>query len=479
VSDVGLNAAVSGILADQAELDTTAENLSNAQTQGYAAERVSLDALSPASPNGVGQGVLIGAVTQKTSPLYEQLNLIAQGALGAANETAAVATAAQQAFPEPSSSGLQSQLSQLWTDLSALASSPANGAASTSVIEDLSGVATTLNSMYSTLTTTANQLGLELTGSGAGSGLLGQANRLISEVAQLNVGIVAGNSGGLDTNALQDKQRNALAELAGLIGIRTTTESSGAVDVYAASISLVQGSTATSLALNGSVAASNLSLETANGVSVSAGGQIGALLNGITTTIPSYLGQLSDIADSLASSFNTLQAGGVSTNGTPGPASPAASGWLGPTLPSVFVNNGSPSTYTPGATAAATIALNPSLLAAPSLLATAGGNATAGISTIDPATIQQMAALGQQAGGPNDLYQSLIGTVGTKAQAAQSDQTNAKSVASSTAADLANAEGVNSDQETINMLSAQRDYQAMAQVINAMNQSLQALLQAV
>ena len=87
-----------------------------------------------------------------------------------------------------------------------------------------------------------------------------------------------------------------------------------------------------------------------------------------------------------------------------------------------------------------------------------------------------MAAMAQMSGGPDDIYQNLVGTVGTQTEAAQTDQTNAQNLATSTASDLSNVEGVNTDQETIDMLTAQRDYQAMAQVINAMNTSLQSLL---
>ncbi len=415
----------------------------------------------------MGEGVLVGSVTATTSSLYEQLNLTAQANLGAANETQTVTSSAQTAFPEPSSNGLQSQMSQLWSDMSTLATEPSNAAAADTVIRDASTVAGTMNQMSSTLSATSTQLAGDLTGTGSGQGgLIGQVNNLLSQVAQLNAGIVAGNGGGLDVNSLTDERRNDLTQLSSLIGIRTATTDSGAVTVYSGGITLVQDTTATTLQPTGSAPNADLGVETAAGVALAPGGQIGALLQGVNTTIPGYQSQLDSVADQLATSLNSLQASGTSAGGTPGSANPT-----------IFVNQGSSTTYTPGAGSAASIAVSAALLANPSLISTAAGSVTG--ASIDPTTIQAMAAVGSQAGGPDDIYQKLVGVVGSDAQSAQSAATNAQSLSDSTTASLSSVEGVDTNEETVNMLSAQRAFQATAQLINTMNTSFQSLLAAV
>jgi flagellar hook-associated protein 1 FlgK len=148
-------------------------------------------------------------------------------------------------------------------------------------------------------------------------------------------------------------------------------------------------------------------------------------------------------------------------------------------LPSIFVNNASSTTYTPGAGSAQSIAVNAALLANPSLIATASGTSTAGTATIDPTTAQAMAAVGQASGGPDDLYQSLIGLVGSQTAAANNNQTSAQALSDSTTAQLSSVEGVDTNQETVNMLSAQQAYQATAAVINSTTTALEALLAAV
>ena len=106
MSDLTLQIAASGIEADEAELDTAAQNLSNVSTPGYAQEIVNLANNTPSATTGVGQGVTITSVSEGSSSLYDQLNLVSQGQLGAANEAASIQSLAQNAFPEPSTTGL-------------------------------------------------------------------------------------------------------------------------------------------------------------------------------------------------------------------------------------------------------------------------------------------------------------------------------------------------------------------------------------
>jgi flagellar hook-associated protein 1 FlgK len=481
VSNLGLDIAASGLSAQQALLDTAAQNLANVSTAGYAQETVNLTTEPSESSQGVGEGVLITSVTAQTSALYEALNNVATGQLGAANQTASVQNAAQDAFPEPSTSGLSSQLDQLFSDLSSLASEPSNAAAGATVVQDASQVATTLNSTYQQLASTSSQLLSDVQGSGgSGAGLLGQANQLINQIAQLNGGIIAGDAAGQSPNALGDQQREAVSQLANLLGVSTTTQSNGSISVSVNGIQLVSGTTATDLQAAGGSAGTPLTLQTSGGVTAPAGGEIGSLLTGYNTTIPNYQSQLSAVSDALATSLNTLQSSGVSAAGTPGPTSAAASGWTGSLLPgALFVNEGSTSTYTTGAASAATIAVNPAILSDPSLLATASGSSTAGVATIDATNVQAMAAVAQQAGGPNALYQSLVGLVGSQAQQANDVQTSAQALSDNATANLSSVEGVDSNTQTVNVLSAQDAYQATAQVISSINDSLQSLLEAV
>jgi flagellar hook-associated protein 1 FlgK len=482
MSDLTLQIAASGIDAEEAELNTAANNLANVSTPGYAREVVNQANIGATGTDGAGSGVLITSITEDGSSLYDQLNELAQGQLAAANESVSVQDLAQDAFPTATGTGLSSELSTLWTDFSTLATEPSNSAAQQSVVQAAGNVASTLNSTSAQLSSVGAQLQDDLGGSS--TGYVGQANQLITEIAQINgqlAGLTTGSnsSGGLNLNSLTDEQRADAATLAGLVGSTSTISSTGTMTVSVAGIQLVSGSVATSLQTAGTAGGGDLAVETAQGDVVPAGGTVGSLLTGVNTAIPGYQSSLDSIADSLATSLNSLQAGGVSASGVPGPDAASASGYTGTTLPSIFVNDESSTAYTTGSGSAATISINPTLAADPSLIATAAGTATAGQSTIDPTTAQAMAAVGNSATGPDSLYQSLVGLVGTQTSQATNTQTSAQALADSTSSEQSSVEGVNTNDETVNMLAAQQNYQALASVISSTTSALEALLTAV
>ena len=345
MSDFGLSIAASGLNADSAELDTASNNLSNINTPGYAQEVVNLAPEAAAGPLQAGRGVTVASVSELTDAVYESANVAAEGVQGAANTTNQVLASIETAFPEPSSDGLSAQLSTFWSDLSTLAANPNQAGAQQTVAADASGLAQALNNTSTQLSDLAASLQSEVgTGSGT-SGTLAQANGLLSQVAQLNQGIVAGDSAGQNVNALSDERRSAVDQLAGLLGISTSTAPDGALTIYSGGVQLVSGNVAQTLVSTGSAATANLGVATSSGVALQPGGSIGASLTAVNTTLPGYQSQLSAVANALAGNLNTLQANGMAANGDPGAA--IAGGFTGTVLPNVFVDQGSASTYTP------------------------------------------------------------------------------------------------------------------------------------
>jgi flagellar hook-associated protein 1 FlgK len=327
VSDFGLSIAASGLSADSAELDTASNNLSNINTPGYAQEVVDLSPEAAAGPLGAGRGVIVSSVSELTDAVYASANVAAEGVQGAASAANQVMTSIQTVFPEPSTDGLAAQLSTFWGDLSTLAANPNQAGAQETVAADADGLAESLNSSSTQLSELAASLQSGVgTGSGDG-GTLAQANSLLGQVAQLNQGIVAGDSGGQNVNTLTDERRAAVDQLAGLLGISTSTAPNGALTVNSGGVQLVSGDVAQTLVSTGSAATTNLGVATSSGIALHIGGSIGASLTAVNSTLPGYQAQLSAVADSLAGSVNALQANGMAANGDPGAA--IAGGYTG------------------------------------------------------------------------------------------------------------------------------------------------------
>lgn len=475
MSDMGLSVAASAIEADQTEMGTVAGNLANAATPGYAVEQVDQVAVPTFGAAGAAGGVAVVGIDQLRSGLLDSALRSAQAAHASTQVAQQALSSVQGLFPEPSGDGLGSQLSQLWSDLSAVASSPGNTAAQGVVIQDAATVASTLNSTYDGLAATSAGL-VGQVGTGTGSGNLAEANTYLADVAALNGRIVAGTAAGTDVNALVDRRREDLTKLSGLIGATARAEPGGAVTVFALGVSLVQDVTASQLQTSGSppdpppaagaTPASQLGVRTSTGVAVPVGGSVGAALAAVNSTIPGLQSQLSSVANALAGSLDSLQASGVDTAGTPGSS-----------LPTIFVNTGS-SSFTPSTSSAGSIALDPALSAGQIATASASAAPT-GTATLDGSNAANMAALASAPAGPDALYRDLVGTVGSAAATANQAASSAQALRDQAATAASAVSGVDTNAQSVDMLQAQQAFQAAAKLTGTISTSIQALLAAV
>ncbi|HEY5302567.1 MAG TPA: flagellar basal body rod C-terminal domain-containing protein [Acidimicrobiales bacterium] len=183
--------------------------------------------------------------------------------------------------------------------------------------------------------------------------------------------------------------------------------------------------------------------------------------------------------------MNSLQANGLDAHGDPGSA--VAGPGTGTVLPNVFVNGGSASTYTTtsaGFNSASTITVSAALLANPTQVATAaapsaGNSNVVGTPTLDGTNAQLMASLASSSPGPNSLYQSLIGALGTQASNALNASTVATTQATTASNNLSSTSGVNENTQEVDILQAQNAFQANSKVVSAITSCFQSLLQAV
>jgi len=118
---VGLNSAISALLAQQRAMDAVAHNIANVNTPGYSRQRVHLAALAPPGVGGVGQGVEVLSL-ERVRDLFvdHQLRSESHGAgqFGARADSLALV---ELAFGEPSDHGIRTVMTQFfnaWRDLS-------------------------------------------------------------------------------------------------------------------------------------------------------------------------------------------------------------------------------------------------------------------------------------------------------------------------------------------------------------------------
>jgi len=253
-----LNTALSGVEAAQEGLDTTGQNITNANTPGYERQIVnlvespSLDLAGSGAAGALqlGTGVNAASVTNAGDPYLDAAWRQQNGASASANTSQGYLQQIQTALNEPSSSGISSQLSTFWTDWNDLATNPNNAAAQQAVVQQANLLSQSFNSLSSELngadpsvpTDPANdpsilgQVNSQYmatmegpTASGASGGTLFND---AYNIASLNYSIVQAQAAGQSPNDLIDQRNAALDNLSQLGNTQVQNNSDGSVTVY-------------------------------------------------------------------------------------------------------------------------------------------------------------------------------------------------------------------------------------------------------
>ncbi len=463
MTDSGFAIAASGLEADNAAMDTIANNLSNVNTPGYAAESPLLTTTPAGDALGIGAGVTILNVSQATDAVLSADNLAASASSANSSALQQTLSSIQSIFPEPGANGLQAQLSTFWSSWDAIATNPSETAPRTEVINQAENIAATLNQATAQLTQTANDTGTQIASN------VGQVNTLLGQVAALNQSIVSTVASGGQPNSLIDQRNNLVGQLGQDIGITTVGQADGSINVYVGGVQLVQGSTADSLTMQSSGSPATISVVSNNtGVAVPvSSGTLAGLLTAVNVSIPGYQAQLNTVANDLATTVNGALGQGYDASGN---TDVAAGTGVGP-------NNSAPLFVIGNASgAAATIGVNQAVVGNPALLAAATAS-TNGAN--DGSNAQVLAELGTSSTGPDQAYQTFITNLGSQVQSVTSQSQAQQSLSQSLQASLSSVTGVNSDQQTVEMLGYQQAYQASAKVISTIDTMVQSLLAAV
>jgi flagellar hook-associated protein 1 FlgK len=441
----GLTDASAALSAQRYALDVTGQNIANAGTAGYTRQRADLAEVGPvagvpslyAIQGGGSSGVTVSGTTRLNDPILDARVRAEHGKNGQAQTASTTLSGVEGLFNEPSDNGLAEQLNDFWNSWSSVANNPggdANGiSARTVVLQKGAAVAGTLNATSGALAeltqNTSDQLNQAVT----------DINTAAAAVAQLNGAIAVANATGSGSNTLADQRDGMLLKLADTAGAVATFQADGTVSVTVGGQNLVTGTGANTVALDASHQL------TVGGVSASpAGGTAQGLANALSTTLPGYAAQLDAVAAALASTVNAVHQGGYDLSGATGGA--------------FFVG-----------TTAATISVaitDPAKVAASGA---AGGNLGTDVA-------QTLAGFATLATGADLSYRSLVSGMASDVQRASQQATVQQSVTSGVDAQAQSVSGVSFDEETTNLLTYQRAYQASSRVLTTVDETLDTLI---
>jgi flagellar hook-associated protein 1 len=314
-----LNTGSTAMAVSQAQIQTTGNNIANADDPNYT-RQVASTASSP--DQQIRPGVFIGTGIDLTG-IQRQIDDALEARLRGSVSDSEFATTTQDwlnriqaSFNELGDDDLSTQLSTFFNSWSDLANKPQDVGLREIVIQDGQGVADYFQNLR-------KQLGnLQVTAGDQLQGLVSQADTLASQIAKLNGQITVAEVGAGSANALRDQRDTALKQLSQLMDVKVIEQPNGADNVYVGSELLIDNSTSRGVSLQqapGPVGPNGLvmlvpAFKTSSGTIPVTGGQIGALA-GVEQQIGDTVDHVDSLASNLIFELNKLHASGQGLQG--------------------------------------------------------------------------------------------------------------------------------------------------------------------
>ncbi len=305
---------VSGLAASQIGLQVVGNNISNANTPGYIRQDVNYTPAPPHRLGGLilGLGVQVDGVVQKIDRFLAERLRDANGDLKSGEIQEQVYTELETILGELGDNDLSTALTSFFGALNNVLNQPEDAALRNIAVlegEALAGDVRRLSGKVRRLYQDVNQQ--------IGS-ISGEVNRLVRQIADLNLRIVNMEGGGTiksDAVGLRDERQIALNELAQLIDITSSEQEFGSVGVYVGGDFLVFEGISREVEtivepVEGGLATTQLQVKATGSRVRGSNGSLGGLTTARDEIIQGYLTELDEFARVFIEEFNEIHASG-------------------------------------------------------------------------------------------------------------------------------------------------------------------------
>jgi len=432
--------AANALQVYEGALNVTENNVTNANSPGYARQSATLVAQPFDLATGAPGGVSLGPTESSRSQFAEQSVRTQQTVSSYDQQKVSDLSTVQNYFSLSTSAGIAPDLSALFQSFSQLSVTPNDSEARQTVLNDATTVAQDFNNTASGLLSQSNNL-VQATGS-----TISSINQLASTIAQINSQNSVDLEGGVDAGV--DAQLNsALDQLAQYVNFTVLQQPNGPLSVYVGGQTpLVIGNQ--TYDIQSDFSTPQTAILSSSGADITdqiTGGQLGAELDDNNNVLPSYVSGLNTLAQTLADQVNNVLSNGIDQNG----AAPVTN------LFSYNAANG----------AALTLSVNsltPDQIAA-ALPGAPGGNGNAlALAALASAPVANGYTFAQ-------AYGNLGGQVGSDLAAAQNDSTTDQALLNQAESLRQQVSGVSLDSEAENLLQYNRSYDAISKLLGVLN----------
>ncbi len=322
----GLNTMVRGIMANQMSLDTTGHNITNAGTEGYSRQVVTLATTYAEKRPSLHGEVMVGTGVDALSvnrarDIYADIQYRNENPTQKYYETMAKNyDKLETLFDDSRDFGIEKSITnfyQSWVDLSTTAS---NAASRTQVVENgrkLSDIIqTTTAELQEQIRSEYSDIESELK----------QIDDILEKIAIFNNQIVTQEADGAQANDLRDRRDLLTDQLSDYLNISIAENELGAYQINSGGVTLVNGPTRAHLVMSRGVSSAvygidygvtdyTIKVKESNNIFLPQNGILKARLDSIAEN-KGYIDKLADMASFLLSTFNEQHKQGWDLDGT-------------------------------------------------------------------------------------------------------------------------------------------------------------------
>lgn len=477
-----LNTSSSGMTTQQAAINVTSHNISNASTEGYSRQSAVIKTTRPETTTGTGIAGQIGTGSQVTE-IQRVRNAFLDYQIRNETSTQSQYKERDTTLGEvetiingTSDTGISTLMSEFYSSWQTLSTNADGSVARTSVKEKSAALADELNNTYSKLqdlkTNTQSQI----------KDTVFQVNNTLDQIDKLNQQIMEVKISGQEPNDLEDSRDLLLDKLSADFNITVDKKNLDGIDLKSTDnpsfnlVSAVDSTNDKRLAYVGNkLVWTNKDGTNPTGVSPTSGSLAGDV--SVQNDIDDYTNQLNNLAEALAVSVNTIHEGGTLTgtgagtvDATPFFVNKNTSAESGITAQNISVNSvimndvskinakGDNSDGSSDGTRALAIAQSQNVLLD---CTTSPGTPSSTGSTIE------------------NYFKDTVDRLAVQVQQAGRIVTNQASLLSSLTTSKESESGVSLDEEMVNLIKYQHGYQANAKVISTVNDLLDVVIKMV
>lgn len=306
------------LIASQLALQVTGNNIANANTEGYIRQRIVLNSAPSQQLGGLtlGLGVQVTAVVQQIDNFLEAQTRSASADLSDAQTREAAYVQLESLLGELNETDLSSSLTRFFNSVQDVLNQPENLAVRNLASLQGATLADDIRRLGARARDVHDDLNTQIVKSAD------DINRLIGEVARLNIQIVSTEGGGAsrsDAVGLRDQRLSVLGELSSLLDVRALEQPDGSVTVVAGNTYLVARGATRDVRVHqasedGFLRAEIRVADTDAPLEISSG-KLAGLTSSRDEILAGFLNQLDGFAGTLAFEFNKVFSSGQGLTG--------------------------------------------------------------------------------------------------------------------------------------------------------------------